>query len=333
VLISIALLIFFSGRRHYHRTPPQGSVVPDLLRCMRVANAEGVEQRGRSRWFPVPRYDDLNLAAGIKGVTRDAVVNTRSLYRVLPIYCVLPVFWMLFEQQTNTWTFQAKAMNTSGAAPETLGVFNPIFIMILIPFFDRVVYPTIARTGYNFTPLRRMGFGMIFAALSFFMFAGLQYKMDHEEEESLSMFWQLPQIFTISVAEILVSVTGLEFSYEQATPVLKSLLTALFLITSAVGTSIAGALFDSVAPHLTALQVALLFAFLMLANWLVFLFVAMRFRPAEPGELSGTEQSTPDTTIDDTKKVPVDVEMTGRETRPESKPGAETDGGEMTHQP
>uniref|UniRef100_A0A914RBC6 Uncharacterized protein n=1 Tax=Parascaris equorum TaxID=6256 RepID=A0A914RBC6_PAREQ len=38
------------------------------------------------------------------------------------------------------------------------------------------------------------------------------------------MLWQLPQFFVITLGEVLFSVTGLEFSYSQATPNMKSVL-------------------------------------------------------------------------------------------------------------
>jgi dipeptide/tripeptide permease len=39
---------------------------------------------------------------------------------------------------------------------------------------------------------------------------------------SVTILWQLPQIFVITVGEILFAVTGLEFSYSQAAPSMKS---------------------------------------------------------------------------------------------------------------
>lgn len=41
---------------------------------------------------------------------------------------------------------------------------------------------------------------------------------------SVSVLWQLPQYFVMTMGEILFSVTGLEFSYSQASPSMKSVL-------------------------------------------------------------------------------------------------------------
>uniref|UniRef100_A0A1I8AW98 Oligopeptide transporter 1 n=1 Tax=Steinernema glaseri TaxID=37863 RepID=A0A1I8AW98_9BILA len=51
----------------------------------------------------------------------------------------------------------------------------------------------------------------------------------------VNIVWQLPQYVIITAAEILFSITGLEFSYGQAAPSLKSVVTAIWLITVAVG--------------------------------------------------------------------------------------------------
>ena len=50
-----------------------------------------------------------------------------------------------------------------------------------------------------------------------------------------SVYWQMFSYFTISVAEIMVSITGLEFAYTQAPKKLKSLVMGLFMLSNAVG--------------------------------------------------------------------------------------------------
>uniref|UniRef100_A0A914HXL8 Prokaryotic-type class I peptide chain release factors domain-containing protein n=1 Tax=Globodera rostochiensis TaxID=31243 RepID=A0A914HXL8_GLORO len=54
-------------------------------------------------------------------------------------------------------------------------------------------------------------------------------------DNSLSILWQIPQIMVITAAEILFSVTGYEFAYSQAAPSMKSLVQALWLMTTAIG--------------------------------------------------------------------------------------------------
>ncbi|VIO96173.1 Uncharacterized protein BM_BM4491 [Brugia malayi] len=52
---------------------------------------------------------------------------------------------------------------------------------------------------------------------------------------TVNILWQLPQFFVITVGEVLFSVTGLEFSYSQAAPNMKSVLQAIWLMTVFLG--------------------------------------------------------------------------------------------------
>ncbi|VDK69830.1 unnamed protein product [Litomosoides sigmodontis] len=52
---------------------------------------------------------------------------------------------------------------------------------------------------------------------------------------TVSILWQLPQFLVITVGEVLFSVTGLEFSYSQASPNMKSVLQAVWLMTVFLG--------------------------------------------------------------------------------------------------
>jgi solute carrier family 15 oligopeptide transporter 1 len=48
-------------------------------------------------------------------------------------------------------------------------------------------------------------------------------------ENSVSVLWQIPQFLVITIGEVLFSVTGLEFSYSQASPNMKSVLQVILL--------------------------------------------------------------------------------------------------------
>lgn len=82
--------------------------------------------------------------------------------------------------------------------------------MIFIPLFDKVLYPWLEAKGFNIQPLKRMEYGMFFGAVAFFASAILEYSMEQVPANSISVTWQIPQITILTVAEILLNVTGLE---------------------------------------------------------------------------------------------------------------------------
>uniref|UniRef100_A0AC35TR95 MFS domain-containing protein n=1 Tax=Rhabditophanes sp. KR3021 TaxID=114890 RepID=A0AC35TR95_9BILA len=120
------------------------------------------------------------------------------------------------------------------------------------------------------------------------------------KENSISILWQLPQMFVISLGEIALSITGLEFSYSEATPNMKSVLQALWLMTVFVGNiidmSISGTkIIEDPANEL------FFYAFLMFVVLGFFILLAMRYVYVTPEELTGEDNEE--------KKVPL-PEMT-----------------------
>jgi POT family proton-dependent oligopeptide transporter len=107
---------------------------------------------------------------------------------------------------------------------------NPIFVLMMVPFTTLVLYPLLGKIA---TPLRRMAFGMVLAALSFVFVAWLQQRL--EAGEPLSILWQLLPYLIITMAEVLISTTGLEFAFTQAPKAMKSTITGYWQLTVAVG--------------------------------------------------------------------------------------------------
>lgn len=65
---------------------------------------------------------------------------------------------------------------------------------------------------------------MACACLSFVFASLLQVYLEEEVDDCrgrVSILWQVPQLLLISLAEVLVAVTGLEFAYSQAPPTLR----------------------------------------------------------------------------------------------------------------
>ena len=54
----------------------------------------------------------------------------------------------------------------------------------------------------------------------------------------ISILWIIPQFFIITLAQLLISITGLQFAYTQAPPSMKSVLTSFWLLCTSVGNMI-----------------------------------------------------------------------------------------------
>ena len=110
---------------------------------------------------------------------------------------------------------------------------NPALVMLLIPFTTGILYPVLKRLGLELTPLRRMPIGMALGATSF-VIAGL-LNIPVSAGEKLPVLWQIIPYAVLTVSEILVSVTGLEFGYTQAPRTMKSIILSFWKLTTAAG--------------------------------------------------------------------------------------------------
>ncbi len=163
-----------------------------------------------------------------------------AILRLSVIYVFIAMFWALFDQTGSTWVLQARHMDLTlnlfgkqiELLPSQLQVVNPVLILVLIPVFSYVVYPQVDKI-WKLTPLRKISVGMFLAAIPFVLSAIVQAKIDAGETPSL--WWQVVSYVILTSAEILVSITALEFSYTQAPKKMKSWIMALFFASVALG--------------------------------------------------------------------------------------------------
>ena len=240
ILMALATIIFWIGRKHYVRVPP--------TRESKRAGFFGVA------WYALTHGGERKPGQGFWDVARNRfsdgeVDAARSVGPILTIFALIPAFWALFDQSNSTWILQGNKMTpvpVTGFWQTTFGWFfgnainaenmqstNPALVMILVPLLTLGIYP---RLGKLVTPLRRMGCGMFFAAFSYVIVAWLQQRI--EAGEQISVAWQiLPYIF-LTTGEVLISATGLEFAFTQAAPEMKSTIMSFWLLTVAVGNAL-----------------------------------------------------------------------------------------------
>lgn len=166
--------------------------------------------------------------------------GVKLILSLLVIYFFVACFWMLWDQSNgNTFTLQAQSSLMDKnlgfgftVLPAQLQVVNGLLILGLAPVFSYVIYPLMGRF-FKVTPLRKIGIGLFTIAGSFVIVARIEQHI--QSGQSVSAWWQILAYVVLTAAEILVSITALEFSYKQAPLRIKSFIMALFLLSTAVG--------------------------------------------------------------------------------------------------
>jgi len=209
-----------------------------------------------------------------------------ALGRLFVVYLFVAVFWSLWDQSSGgEWTLQARNLDLNilglQLLPEQVQVVNPILILLLVPLFNYVIYPATNRF-FPLTPLRKIGIGLFVMAASFVVIWWLQLRIDVGEKPNV--IWQLLAYVLLTASEVLVSITGLEFSYTQAPKRMKSAVMAAWLFTVALGNQFT-AILNFLIPTLSNLGIDLkhaayfrFFTFLMLFTAIIFVFVARCYR-------------------------------------------------------
>ncbi len=196
-LMFLATVVFWAGRKEFIHVPPAGRAFTQQL-----FSAEGLSAVGR-------------LAI---------------------IFAFVAMFWALFDQTGSAWVLQAQAMDRNFMGmewlPSQVQAINPVLILILIPVFNAWIYPRVARWAEP-TPLRKIACGFFITVLAYLLSAQIEAWIAAGETPSIA--WQLAAYLILTSAEVLISITCLEFAYTQAPRALKSMVMALFLLSVSLG--------------------------------------------------------------------------------------------------
>lgn len=204
--------------------------------------------------------------------------------RLAILYVFIAMFWALFDQTSSSWVFQAEHMDRHLFGREWLSsqfqAINPLLILILIPIFSYVIYPALDKV-FRLTPLRKIGIGLFVAVTSFLIPAWVEMRIQHGEHPTI--LWQVLAYILITSAEVLISITGLEFSYTQAPKRMKSLIMGIFLCSTTVGDQIVALVNVFIqnkdgSSKLPGAHYYLFFAGLMLGFALLYLIVSQFFK-------------------------------------------------------
>lgn len=245
VLMLLATLVFWNGRYRFVHIPPAG------------------------RHFVKTMLSRTGLG---------------TLGKLASIYVFTAMFWALFEQIGSSWVLQAQKMDRHlfgvELLPSQIQAANPLLIMLLTPLFTYLVYPALNRL-LEMTALRKMAMGMFLTVAAFAIAAGIQMRLDAGSIPSIG--WQLLAYVLLTAAEVMISITCLEFSYTQAPNAMKSFIMAFYFLSIAIGnlfTSAVNFLIQNPdgSSKLAGASYFWFFTLLMLITALLFLLVIRRYR-------------------------------------------------------
>ena len=249
-LFLLAPLVLWSQKKKYHLTPPTGSVLGKFMHMF-------FHTVNKSGWFKKLNWDHARPSQ-IPAEQRpswmtydDAWVDqVRRGLMACKVFLFLPIFHLAYNQMTGNLTSQAGSMELHGVPNDIIQNLNPISIVILIPIFDRFLYPGLEKIGFHFTPIKRMALGFFFSAASMIAACVMQYYIyklspcgDHatecEEGKAPINVWAqcLPYVL-IGISEIFTNVTSYEYAFSKAPDNMKSLVMATNLFMSAFASAV-----------------------------------------------------------------------------------------------
>lgn len=270
VVFCLCPIVMFWGRTKYRKTPPAGSVLFKAVRLWTRA------QRGRWSINPFKTWKQLHGGAMWDSVKPsnipveerpvwmtfdDAWVDeVRRGFAACAVFTWYPLFWLCYNQINNNLVSQAATMELHGLPNDIISNINPFSLIVLIPIFDRLLYPGLRKLGFVFTPIKRITAGFACASLSMVWAAVLQfyiYEMNpcgknanscvdpvtgHTIPATINIGAQTGAFVLVAISEIFASVTSLEYAYTKAPKNMRSLVQAVALFTTAISAALGWAL-------------------------------------------------------------------------------------------
>lgn len=203
--------------------------------------------------------------------------------RLAILFAFVAPFWSLYDQSASAWVLQAKRMDLHFAginwSPAQIQAINPLLILIMIPLFSYWIYPVVNKV-WPLNPLRKISVGLFLTVPSFIITAWIESRITRGLQPSVG--WQFLAYVVLTAAEILVSITTLEFSYTQAPRRMKSFIMSLYLASVTLGDLFTAGVNQFIKNpdgtlKLPGASYYWFFTWIMLATAVIFVFVARVF--------------------------------------------------------
>jgi POT family proton-dependent oligopeptide transporter len=208
------------------------------------------------------------------------------LSRLFGIFIVVAFFWTIFDQAPSTWTFFARdhldrrifnfsflpsSLRDYTLAPDQLQALNPVLIILLLPLVT-LTWHGLAKLGLPLLATSKMMIGFILTGICMGIMSVAGFLAG---DGTVWVWWEVVAYVLITVAEICISVVGLELSFSAAPKAMKSFVAACWLLAVFVGNMInvlVTPYYETVNPGtyfglMTLIMVPVTLAFALVARW------------------------------------------------------------------
>eukprot|EP01084_Bolivina_argentea_P003568 6712_1 len=240
IVILFGLIIFILPSKVYYKFKPKGSVLIKFLKILFYILCKQNKKLRRYKWREIQ--------------------DVKNMLSIFPFWICYVIYFSVWSQLNTLIYAQGCQLNyhidsLNWNFPITaLSIFGIITVLILIPLFDRYLFPMFRKYGIKVTMLRKMGAGFIFAILSMIC-AGIVeiYRKNaslsnihvsvcnsNDDEHrvyvsNLSIFWQIPSFILAGISEVLTSITGSELFFNEAPKSMKSVMAAVYRMAIGFG--------------------------------------------------------------------------------------------------
>jgi proton-dependent oligopeptide transporter, POT family len=183
-----------------------------------------------------------------KPTPAERVERRATLLKLLGVFALIFFFWLGYEFNDNIWIFFTRDYVDLNVDLRWIGlgdhvelaqlqVVNPACVMIFAPLFAWL-FKALDPRGRIFTAGNKMFAGFLFSvassatmAIAALLASGV-HTMDAPHKVSIA--WPVMAFVFLTIAEVLIYGTGLEYSYAAAPPTMKGFVTGCFLAIDAV---------------------------------------------------------------------------------------------------
>ncbi|KAL1596498.1 peptide transporter ptr2 [Paraconiothyrium brasiliense] len=239
------------------KLPPQGNVLTEAFQVLLIACRSN---------FNLSAADPMNTAHNRKITwTSSFIHEIRRGLTACRIMICFTIFWLCYNQAGNNFVSQASQMRSGGISNDTLQVFNPIAVVIIVPMIQ-YLQNVLRRHKIAFGPVLRMTIAFMFTGVALAYAAGLQQLVysrgpcfshplacsaalesgsstsGEKQPNDISVWLQIPLYAILAIGETFGLVALYEYSFSEAPVNMKSLVQAIGQLTVALAAALGIAL-------------------------------------------------------------------------------------------